>query len=70
MSTSDKMQAVVGIAVNPSVEPVYSGLRDSKNRLKLGLFSINLSGGLNLSAIPRKEEFGWEWTSRIALTAD
>jgi alkanesulfonate monooxygenase SsuD/methylene tetrahydromethanopterin reductase-like flavin-dependent oxidoreductase (luciferase family) len=61
---------VRGIAVNPPTQPGPSGLRDSPNKLKLGLFCTNVSGGMNLSAVPRCDEFGWDWSSRIARKAD
>jgi alkanesulfonate monooxygenase SsuD/methylene tetrahydromethanopterin reductase-like flavin-dependent oxidoreductase (luciferase family) len=46
------------------------GLRDSKSRLKLGLFSMNCSGGLNPSKLPRNYHVSWEHTSSIAKRAE
>lgn len=47
-----------------------SALRDSTSKLKLGVFSFNCSGGLNISALPRKYHVSWEHTSAIARLAD
>jgi len=45
-------------------------LRNSKSRLKLGLFSMNCSGGLNPSKLPRNYHLSWEHTSSIAKRAE
>lgn len=47
-----------------------SGLRDSKSRLKLGVFSLNCSGGINPSKLPRDYRMSWEHTSAIARRAE
>ena len=55
----------------PGTAPTaVSALRDSTSRLKLGVFSFNCSGGLNISALPRKYHVSWEHTSAIARLAD
>ena len=46
------------------------GLRDSRSRLKLGVFSLNCSGGLNPSTLPRDYRVSWEHTSAIARRAE
>jgi FMNH2-dependent dimethyl sulfone monooxygenase len=52
------------------VEPAVGGLRDSTNVLKLGLFSTNVSGGMNLSAVSRQHGFSWDHVNSIARRAD
>lgn len=46
------------------------GLRDGTSRLKLGVFSLNCSGGGNPSTYPRDYRVSWEHTSAIARRAD
>ena len=60
----------LGMTVNPHVEPVYSGLHDSKNKMKLGLFCGNASGGGCSADVPRNEEYGWDWSLRLHQVAD
>jgi FMNH2-dependent dimethyl sulfone monooxygenase len=57
-------------ALTTARTPGTSGLRDSQNALKLGVFSFNCSGGLNISALPRAYHVSWEHTSAIARVAD
>lgn len=47
-----------------------SALRNSTSKLKLGIFSFNCSGGLNISALPRKYHVSWQHTSAIAQLAE
>lgn len=59
------------MSASPETAPTaVSALRDSTSRLKLGIFSFNCSGGLNISALPRKYHVSWEHTSAIARLAD
>ncbi|GAA4852982.1 LLM class flavin-dependent oxidoreductase [Actinomycetospora corticicola] len=48
----------------------HGNLRDSSSALKLGVFSFNVSGGLNPSTRPRRYHVGWEHTSAIARRAE
>ena len=48
----------------------HGDLRDSPSALKLGVFSFNASGGLNITTQPRKYEVSWEHTSSIARQAE
>jgi dimethylsulfone monooxygenase len=53
-----------------TTQNLYSALRDSPSKLKLGVFSFNCSGGLNISALPREYHVSWEHTSAIAARAE
>ncbi|MEJ2863616.1 LLM class flavin-dependent oxidoreductase [Actinomycetospora flava] len=48
----------------------HGDLRDSPSALKLGVFSFNASGGLNITTEPRKYHVSWEHTSAIARQAE
>lgn len=59
------------MSVSPeTATSTVSALRDSTNKLKLGVFAFNCSGGLNISELPRKYHVSWEHTSAIARLAD
>jgi FMNH2-dependent dimethyl sulfone monooxygenase len=45
-------------------------LRHSPNKLKLGLFGINASGGMSMTAAPRSYVATWEHSSAIAKRAE
>lgn len=51
-------------------EVTRGNLRASASRLKLGVFSFNCSGGLNISAAPRAYHVSWAHTSAIARLAE
>lgn len=53
-----------------STEGRHGNLADSSSALKLGAFSFNCSGGLNITTQPRKYHVGWEHTSAIARQAE
>jgi dimethylsulfone monooxygenase len=45
-------------------------LFDTRHKLKLGLFSFNVSGGMMATSVPTSYELTWEHTRRIARQAD
>jgi alkanesulfonate monooxygenase SsuD/methylene tetrahydromethanopterin reductase-like flavin-dependent oxidoreductase (luciferase family) len=59
-------------ATNELVEEqrVHLPLYDETNKLKLGTFSTNVSGGMSISAVPTSYEVTWEHTLAIARKAD
>jgi alkanesulfonate monooxygenase SsuD/methylene tetrahydromethanopterin reductase-like flavin-dependent oxidoreductase (luciferase family) len=56
------------MSVDPG--PVESGLRDDGNALKLGVFASNLSGGVSISSVERREDFGWDVGGGTPVLAD
>ena len=52
--------------VDRSALPLF----DPRHKLKLGLFSFNVSGGMMATSVPTSYELTWEHTRRIARQAD
>jgi alkanesulfonate monooxygenase SsuD/methylene tetrahydromethanopterin reductase-like flavin-dependent oxidoreductase (luciferase family) len=50
--------------------PLLSGLRDDRSALKLGVFASNLSGGVSISTVERRDEFGWNVGGGAPVLAD
>jgi alkanesulfonate monooxygenase SsuD/methylene tetrahydromethanopterin reductase-like flavin-dependent oxidoreductase (luciferase family) len=57
-----------------SAKPVHDrsalALFDPRQKLKLGLFSFNVSGGMMATTVPTTYELSWQHTRRIALQAE
>ncbi len=45
-------------------------LRDSKHRLSLAIFGINVSGGCSMTSAPGTLAINWPETRQIALAAE
>lgn len=54
----------------PRVDRSALPLFDAGQKLKLGLFSFNVSGGMMATSVPTSYELTWEHTRRIAQQAD